>query len=249
MAKQRKPKKSLRSAIDDIRFWKRRLFHPSYTRNGKQIRQPELAVRLQKAGVRHTFKLNTANQDKAARKAVQIYALLLAVDWPETLKRFGVEKPSTATHARKVTIGQYLAAAEAVFDRKPKTFRLYAIYLRRIVSEYFGITAVKRDGIIAPAGETVGSRKSTRFDWLQSRQRNSRPGALDSSTVRATPLYVHQRPARANFTCGAQDLFSAGRLPGSCPKSLLYPSRCRSMALTSSGRDRRNTKVKLTCRC
>ena len=88
MAKQRKPKKSLRSAVDDIRFWKQRLFHPSYTRGGKQIRQPELAVRLQKAGIRHTFKLNTANQDKAARKAVQIYASLLAVGWPETLKRF-----------------------------------------------------------------------------------------------------------------------------------------------------------------
>ena len=209
MAKQRKPKKSLRSAIDDIRFWKRRLFHPSYTRNGKQIRQPELAVRLQKAGIRHTFKLNTANQDKAARKAVQIYALLLAVDWPETLKRFGVEKPSTATHARKVTIGQYLAAAEAVFDRKPKTFRLYATYLRRIVSEIFGIDGgkarwdyraggrdswVKKVDAIRLAAITPAKLQAWRVGFIN---RASNP-ALRASATRSSNSYL--RCARSLFS-------------------------------------------------
>jgi len=90
------------------------------------IRTSNLLIRVQKAGIRHTFNLNTANQDKAARKAIQINASLIAVGWPETLARFGVEKPSKTISARTVTLGQYVAAAEAVFDRKPQSFRLYA---------------------------------------------------------------------------------------------------------------------------
>ena len=210
--------------------------------------QPELAVRLQKAGIRHTFKLNTANQDKAARKAVQIFASLLAVGWSETLKRFGVEKPSRATHARKVTIGQYLAAAEAVFDRKPKTFRLYAIYLRRIVSEIFGIDGGKarwdyRAGArqlgqevdaIRLAAITPAKLQAWRIGFIN---RASNP-ALRASATRSSNSYLR---------C-ARSLFSP-KIAGFVSEKFALPSRCRSMALTSSGRDCRNTKVKLTCRC
>jgi integrase len=103
------------------------------------MEQPEFAVRLQKSGVRHTFNLNTANRDKAARKAAEIYAHLVAAGWTDTLARFARKPDAGRLAAVKVTIGDYLAAAEVVFDGKPKTFRLYATYLRRIVSEIFGI--------------------------------------------------------------------------------------------------------------
>jgi len=144
VAKQFQPIKPLRSSIDDIRFWKKRLFHPGYTRGGMHICQPEFAVRIQKAGLRHTFKLHTANRDKAARKAAEIYACLSTLGWSETVKRFAGEKASSRVAASKVTIGHYLNTAEAVFERRPKTFRLYATYLRRIVSEIADIRGGKQ---------------------------------------------------------------------------------------------------------
>jgi integrase len=138
-----KPKKSARLAVDDTRFWKTRLFHPGYTRNGQRVEQPEFAVRMQKGGLRHTFKLNTANSDKAARRAVEISSCLVAVGWPETLARFGGGTSPERIAAKKVTVGQYLNAADEVFDSKPKTFRLYATYFRRIISDIFGIDGGK----------------------------------------------------------------------------------------------------------
>jgi integrase len=143
MAKQNQIHSSSRSAIDDTRFWKQRLFHPAYTRDGVRSEQPEFAVRLQRDGTRHTFNLSTANRDKAARKAVEIYAHLVTAGWPDTLARFARNPDAGRLAAAKVTVGDYLAAAEAVFDGKPKTFRLYATYLRRIVSEIFGIDGGK----------------------------------------------------------------------------------------------------------
>jgi integrase len=139
VAEQSESYKSSRSAVDDTRFWKSRLFHPAYTRNGARVEQPEFAVRIQKGGLRHTFKLATANREKAARKAGEIYAHLSALGWKDTLLRFGGGTSLERIAAGKITVGEYLAAAEAVFDRKPKTFRLYATYFRRIVSEIFGI--------------------------------------------------------------------------------------------------------------
>jgi integrase len=143
VAKHLDHQKSSRSAIDDTRFWKSRLFHPAYTRDGNRIQQAELAIRIQKGGIRRAFNLNTANRDKAARKAAEIYAHLTALGWKETLARYAVATSSERIAASKVTVGDYLAAAEAVFDRKPKTFRLYAAYFRRIVAEIFGIDGGK----------------------------------------------------------------------------------------------------------
>src|SRR5436190_15355768 len=98
------------SAIDDTRFWKRRLFHPAFTRNGLHVAQPELAVRIQKAGIRHTFNLNTANRDKAARKAAEIYAHLVAAGWNDTLQRYVPKTNTERLAAAKVTVGDYLGA-------------------------------------------------------------------------------------------------------------------------------------------
>lgn len=199
----------MRSAVDDMRLWKQRLFHPTYTHRGKQIQQPELAVRLQKGGIRHTFNLNTANQDKAARRAVQIYASLLAIGWPETLKRFGVEKPTAAVSARRVTIGQYLAAAEAVFDRKPQSFRLYATYLRRIISDMFRIDGGKARWDYRAGGRDAWVRKVDAIRlatltpaklqaWRVGFVRRAADPAARASAMRSSNSYL--RCARALFS-------------------------------------------------
>ncbi|HEY2711848.1 MAG TPA: hypothetical protein VGI60_04980 [Chthoniobacterales bacterium] len=59
--------------------------------------------------------------------------------WDDTIREFAPKTQIERVAASKVTIGDYLTAAEAVFDGKPKTFRLYATYLRRIASDIFGI--------------------------------------------------------------------------------------------------------------
>ena len=198
-----------RSAIDDTRFWKRRLFHPAYTRDGKRVELPELAVRIQNAGKRHTFSLGTANRDKAARKAADVYAHLVANGWLSTLARFGKAKPLTQIAASDVTIGDYLAAAEAVFDRKQKTFRLYATYLRRIVSEIFGIDGGKRRWDYRSGGrdEWIKRVNSVRLreitaaklqEWRVRFTKAARDPVARASAIRTSNSYL--RSARSLFS-------------------------------------------------
>src|SRR5450432_618482 len=117
MAKQNGTRSSSRSAIDDTRFRKQRLFHPGYIREGLRVDQPELAVRIQKSGIRHTFNLNTANRDKAARKAAEIYAHLVAAGWSDTLRRYA---PKTDTERLVRRVDELARRARQSTD--PKNF-------------------------------------------------------------------------------------------------------------------------------
>ncbi len=124
-----------RSPVDDTRYWKTRLFHPTYTRDGERHHVPELAVRIAKGGRRHCFNLHTANKEKAARLAAELHAYVIAHPWDDALAKYGRAKLDAKIAAAKVTVSQYLAAAEGVFERKEKTFKLYASYLRKIVAD------------------------------------------------------------------------------------------------------------------
>jgi integrase len=200
---------SSRPAVDDIRFWKRRLFHSGYTRNGRRIELSELAVRIQKGGVRRTFNLATANRDKAARKAAEIHANVVANGWEDTLARFAPTLDVERLIAAKVTIGDYLAAAEAVFDGKPRTFRLYATYLRRPIADIFRIDGGKAKWDYRSGGRDAWAKRIDSVPlvaltpaklqaWRVAFTKRARNPAARASAVRTSNSYL--RCARALFS-------------------------------------------------
>jgi integrase len=112
-------------------FWKQRLFHPSYTREGDLVSLPEWAVKIQFRGERETFTFGTANQTAAAVQARDIYASLLANGWEATRLKF---KPE---HTKKVivpSVGEYLTAVRAISGIAVPTLETYAVKFRTVVA-------------------------------------------------------------------------------------------------------------------
>src|SRR5689334_3462364 len=68
-----------------VNYWKARLEHRSYTRDGETFEVPEWSVRIHFKGIRKSFDLETANKEEAAVKARDIYLSLVAKGWSSTL--------------------------------------------------------------------------------------------------------------------------------------------------------------------
>ena len=94
---------------------------------------PHYAMRVQFRGRRLAFTLGSGNKEAAAKIAASIYGELLAQGVEATLARHRVQKPDKP--AEVATVGQWIAAAEKVFDGKPSSFVGYARALRLIAAE------------------------------------------------------------------------------------------------------------------
>ena len=66
-------------------YWKARLEHRTYTRDGKTYEVPEWSVRIHFGGNRKSFDLETGSKEEAAAKARDIYLSLIAKGWSATL--------------------------------------------------------------------------------------------------------------------------------------------------------------------
>jgi len=66
-------------------YWKSRLEHRSYSRDGKTFEVAEWSVRIHFKGIRKSFDLETANKEEAASKARDIYLSLVAKGWSATV--------------------------------------------------------------------------------------------------------------------------------------------------------------------
>lgn len=53
----------------DVRYWQPRIFHQSYTRNGKTLLTKDWAMKIAHEGRRETFPLGTPNKAAAAARA------------------------------------------------------------------------------------------------------------------------------------------------------------------------------------
>jgi integrase len=140
----------------DVRYWRKAVFQPSYTRNGARRMLDEYAVKLQFAGRRETIPLGTANREIAAQKAREIYLYLQSHGWDETLLKF---KPKSRWSSSAVTtVGEFCEQVQTVWSGKAKTLGDYIRAFRTIVSNIFGI-----DGGTSKYDYRGGGRKS----WLQ----------------------------------------------------------------------------------
>lgn len=121
-------------------YWKSRLEHRSYTRDGKTFEVAEWSVRIHFKGVRRSFDLDTANKEEASGKARDIYVSLVAKGWSSTLAELTPQTmaPVDANGANP-TVGEFLAEVERTSNLKAKTFRRYAQYFRMLAAQIQGV--------------------------------------------------------------------------------------------------------------
>ncbi len=166
-----------------VNYWKARLEHRTYTRDGKTHEVPEWSVRIHFGGVRKSFDLETGSKEEAATKARDIYLSLVAKGWAATLAEL---KPKASLPieitAEDATVGEFLAEVERTSNLKPKTFRRYAQCLRRVAAH---IQGVKMD---ATRG-TDGFRRCLRLARLAPRFRSFSRGPTSRMVFRGnTPV-------------------------------------------------------------
>ena len=121
-------------------YWKSRLEHRTYSRDGKTSEVAEWSVRIHYQGIRRSFDLETASKEEAATKARDIYLSLVAKGWSTTLAEL-VPQPMTPVNSTEgnPTVGEFLAEVERTSTLKPKTFHRYAQYFRMMAAQIQGV--------------------------------------------------------------------------------------------------------------
>ena len=137
MAKQKDTSRPARLPRTHQDYWLSRLFVPKWTRDGKQVDVPKLAVRIAYKGRRETFTLNTTNKAAASATARDIYVSLNSPTggWGPTLKHY---KPRTERRVESPTVGEFITAARAVATVRPLSFESYASKFRTLVAAITG---------------------------------------------------------------------------------------------------------------
>ena len=121
-------------------YWKARLEHRSYNRDGKSFEVAEWAVRIHFKGIRRSFDLESANKDEAATKARDIYVSLVSKGWSSTLAQLTPQAmPPIEAKDGSQTVGEFLVEVERTSNLKTKTFRRYAQYFRMLAAQIQGV--------------------------------------------------------------------------------------------------------------
>ena len=121
-------------------YWKARLEHRSYNRDGKTFEVAEWAVRIHYKGIRRSFDLESANKEEAAIKARDIYLSIITKGWSSTLAQLTPQTmPAIEAKDGSRTVGEFLAEVERTSNLKPKTFRRYAQYFRMLAAQIRGV--------------------------------------------------------------------------------------------------------------
>lgn len=121
-------------------YWKARLEHRTYTRDGKNFEVAEWSVRIHFKGLRKSFDLGSANKEEAATKARDIYLSIMANGWAGTLAELSPPRMDPIdAKTESPTVGEFLAEVERTSNLKPKTFRRYAQYFRMLAAQIQGV--------------------------------------------------------------------------------------------------------------
>lgn len=142
-------------AKTDVRYWRQALTRTAW--EGGEAKT--FSIQVQHLGRRVRFPLRQSGEFAAAERAKEIYLYLLANGWEATLAKF---KPEAVKKKKAPTVGEFLAAAQAVANVAPGTFNTYAVKFRGIVAGVVGITSAKveRAAMNTETGKPVISRKT-----------------------------------------------------------------------------------------
>jgi len=143
-----------------VDYWKARLKHRCYSRDGELIDVNDWSVRIKFNGIRKGFGLGSANKDVAAAKARDIYLSLVAQGWDATLREF--ERPGLVAlpvaSKGEPTVGDFLKEVERTTQLKARTFRRYGQYFRMLAAFVGGVK---------DACEKFNYRTGGRAEWLE----------------------------------------------------------------------------------
>ena len=121
-------------------YWKDRLEKRCYTRDGELHEVNEWSVRIQHLGKRQSFALRSSNAETAAIKARDLYMTVVSKGWAAAEAEYN---PAMIIRKDDPTLGEFLGEVELKSGLKPKTFRGYSVFFRRIVSDIFGLDGGK----------------------------------------------------------------------------------------------------------
>ena len=183
-------------AKTDVRYWRQALTRTVW--DGGEAKT--FSIQVQHLGRRVRFPLRQSGEFAAAERAKEIYLFLLANGWDATLAKF---KPEAVKKLKAPTVGEFLAAAQAVANVAPGTFNTYAVKFRSIVAGVVGITPAKveRESINTETGKPVISRKTgaakvrkidPRFDYVNGGAAAWRAKVDAVSLDRVTPEKVQR---------------------------------------------------------
>ena len=119
-------------------YWASRVFRPEYGKAGERQTVQAWWVKLQSDGRREAVALGTNDRQEAARRAARLYSRVKATGWATALSEFA---PDRAPVGGVPTVGEFIAAAEAVADVSPRSLNFYGQCLRNLAAAAFGVKA------------------------------------------------------------------------------------------------------------
>jgi len=184
----------LRSKGRDIDYWKARLVQ--HDPGAK-----EWSVRIQHAGKRQWFALETANRDAAAARAKERFEFVKAHGWEAATLHFkyGEEKAKVTAEKNALTVGEYIAEVESLAtEQSPRTIHDYGKCLRLILSEVLESEGTKptKERVSAIPLAMVTDRRLER--WKASRVQKVRGNPQKEKTAKITANTI-LRQAKALF--------------------------------------------------
>jgi integrase len=178
----------------DLDFWKTRLV----------LHNPgdkEWSVRIQHAGKRQWFALETANRDSAAARAKERFEFVKAHGWEAALAKFkhGEEKAKIAAEKAALSVGEYFAEVERLAtEQRPRTIHDYGKCLRLLLSEVLDAEGVKvtREKVDAIRLEEITAARVERWKAARIQPVRGKPQAEKTAKTTANTVI---RQARALF--------------------------------------------------
>lgn len=108
-------KKGDESPKTGLKAWRDRVKKSTNAFRGATGDGKEYVIRLQVAGKRRYAELGTADVDEAAKRARSFYFDVQSVGWDAAYLKLHSARPTPATPAEKLTIGEYLKAVKDVW--------------------------------------------------------------------------------------------------------------------------------------
>lgn len=178
----------------DLDYWKARLVQ--HDPGAK-----EWSVRIQHAGKRQWFNLETANREAAAARAKERFEFVKAHGWEAALVKFkhGEEKAKVAAEKAALSVGEYFAEVERLAtEQRPRTIHDYGKCLRLLLSEVLEAEGVKvtREKVDAIRLEDITPARLERWKAGRIQPVRGNPQAEKTSKITANTVI---RQARALF--------------------------------------------------
>ncbi len=128
----------------DLKFWKRKIFKPVYTRSdGTRVQAANFAVEISFRGRRIKWSLDTPNKEAAAARAKEVFLFIQANGWEAAKARY---RPKQAPQPRgpDIIVEEFFSEVWALGQLSEQTFGDYREAFRRIVSGIAGIPGTNK---------------------------------------------------------------------------------------------------------